>query len=42
MSVDVENTLIQIVERFGNKSMDEAIQFVQQLKEDGRYMKDVY
>ncbi len=42
MSVDVENTLVQIVETFGNKSKDEAIQFIQQLKEDGRYMKDVY
>ena len=42
MSVDVENTLVHIVERFGNKSTDEAIQFIQQLKEDGRYMKDVY
>jgi len=42
MSVDVENTLVQIVETFGNKSKDEATQFVQQLKEDGRFMKDVY
>jgi sulfite reductase (NADPH) flavoprotein alpha-component len=42
MSVDVENTLIQIVETFGNKSKDEAIQFIQQLREDGRFMKDVY
>jgi len=42
MSVDVENTLVQIVETFGNKTKDQATQFIQQLKEDGRYMKDVY
>lgn len=42
MSVDVENTLLQIVEEFGNKSPEEAIQFVEQLKDEGRYLKDVY
>ncbi len=42
MSTDVENTLLQIVEKFGNKTIEEAIQFVEQLKEDGRYLKDVY
>ena len=42
MSVDVEDTLMQIVEKFGNKTIEEAVQFVEQLKEDGRYVKDVY
>ncbi len=42
MSIDVENTIVQIVEASGNKSKDEAIRFVLQLKEEGRYMKDVY
>jgi sulfite reductase (NADPH) flavoprotein alpha-component len=42
MSVDVENTLIRIVEEAGNKSNEEAAAFVEQLKEDGRYLKDVY
>jgi sulfite reductase (NADPH) flavoprotein alpha-component len=42
MSSDVEDTLLQIVEKFGNKTIEEAVQFVEQLKEDGRYLKDVY
>ncbi len=42
MSADVENTLLQIVEKFGNQSKDEAIGFVEQLKADGRYLTDVY
>lgn len=42
MSVDVEDTLLQIIEKFGNKTIEEAIQFVEQLNEDGRYLKDVY
>jgi sulfite reductase (NADPH) flavoprotein alpha-component len=42
MSVDVEDTLLQIVEKFGNKTIEEAVQFVEQLKDDGRYLKDVY
>ena len=42
MSADVEDTLMQIIEQFGNKTIEEAAQFVEQLKEDGRYLKDVY
>lgn len=42
MSVDVEDTLFQIVERYGNKTIEQAIQFVEGLKEEGRYLKDVY
>lgn len=42
MSVDVEDTLMQIVEKFGNKTIEEAVQFVEQLRDDGRYLKDVY
>jgi sulfite reductase (NADPH) flavoprotein alpha-component len=42
MSADVEDTLMQIVEKYGNKTIEEAVQFVEQLKEDGRYLKDVY
>ncbi len=42
MSMDVEDTLLQIVEQFGNNTIEEAVQFVEQLKEDGRYLKDVY
>lgn len=42
MSVDVEDTLLQIVEKCGNKTIEEAVQFVEGLKEEGRYLKDVY
>jgi sulfite reductase (NADPH) flavoprotein alpha-component len=42
MSVDVEDTLMQIVETFGEKSIEQAIQFVEQLKDESRYLKDVY
>ena len=42
MSTDVEETLLQILETFGNKSKEAAVQFLDQLKEEGRYLKDVY
>jgi sulfite reductase (NADPH) flavoprotein alpha-component len=42
MSADVEDTLMQIIEKYGNKNIEEAVQFIEQLKEDGRYLKDVY
>jgi sulfite reductase (NADPH) flavoprotein alpha-component len=42
MSVDVENTLLQIIERFGSKSAAQAIEYLNNLKEEGRFLKDVY
>jgi sulfite reductase (NADPH) flavoprotein alpha-component len=42
MSTDVEDTLMQIVQKCGGKSIEEAVQFVEGLKEEGRYLKDVY
>ena len=42
MSVDVEDTLMQIIEKVGNKSIEEAVQFIEQIKDEGRYLKDVY
>ncbi len=42
MSIDVEDTLLAIFQLFGNKSTIEAQQFLDQLKEEGRYLKDVY
>jgi sulfite reductase (NADPH) flavoprotein alpha-component len=42
MSVDVEDTLMQVIEKFGNKTIEEAVQFVELLKDEGRYLKDVY
>jgi sulfite reductase (NADPH) flavoprotein alpha-component len=42
MSIDVEDTLMQIVQKFGEKTIEQAVQFVEQLKDESRYLKDVY
>ncbi len=42
MSVDVENTILEIIKQFGNKKEPEAIAYLDELKESGRYVKDVY
>ena len=42
MSYDVENALLRVIETQGNRSGEEALQYLDQMKEDGRYMKDVY
>jgi len=42
MSVDVENALLDIIRQFGNKKDAEAMAYLDKLKEEGRYMKDVY
>jgi sulfite reductase (NADPH) flavoprotein alpha-component len=42
MSVDVENTLLKIIGQFGNKNTEQAESYLLQLKEEGRYLKDVY
>ena len=42
MSIDVENSLLKIIRKHGNRSQEEAIQYLDDMKEDGRYLKDVY
>jgi sulfite reductase (NADPH) flavoprotein alpha-component len=42
MSVDVENTLAEILQTHGNKKEAEALEFISELKSEGRYLKDVY
>lgn len=42
MSVDVEDTVLQLVQQFGNKTLEESVQFIEGLREEGRYLKDVY
>jgi sulfite reductase (NADPH) flavoprotein alpha-component len=42
MSVDVETTLVKIIEQFGNRTNELAQQYLLQMKEEGRYLKDVY
>jgi sulfite reductase (NADPH) flavoprotein alpha-component len=42
MSVDVEATLLQVAHLQGGKTAEEAIVWLEALKEEGRYLKDVY
>jgi sulfite reductase (NADPH) flavoprotein alpha-component len=42
MSTDVENTLLQIIEKYGNKTTEDAKKYLEHLEEEGRYEKDVY
>ena len=42
MSIDVENALLQIIKEFGNKNDEEANIYLDELKDAGRYVKDVY
>ena len=42
MSIDVENTLLEIIQQYGNKKNEQAVEFINQLKNEGRYLKDVY
>ena len=42
MSVDVEQALLNIITAHGNKSADEARNYLDQLQAEGRYLKDVY
>ena len=42
MSTDVENALLHIIEQYGKKSIEEAKAYLEQMKEEGRYEKDVY
>lgn len=42
MSIDVENTLLNIISRHGNLTPPDATSYLDSLKENGRYLKDVY
>ena len=42
MSIDVEKTILQVIETFGNLSEEEAVQYLEEMKDEGRYVKDVY
>ncbi|MCG2616347.1 flavodoxin domain-containing protein [Terrimonas sp. NA20] len=42
MSKDVEISLIKIIEEQGNLSADAAVKYLEQLRKEGRYSKDVY
>ncbi|MGN6604149.1 MAG: diflavin oxidoreductase [Ginsengibacter sp.] len=42
MSVDVEKTVLKIIEQFGQRTKEEAEKYLFDLKENGRYVTDVY
>jgi len=42
MSIDVEQTLLDIIEKYGERSKEDAVKYLDSLKEDGRYVTDVY
>ena len=42
MSEDVENALLEIIKQFGGKNEAQATAYLEELKESGRYLKDVY
>lgn len=42
MSSDVEDAIVQVVEQFGERTKEEAQKYVEELKEGGRYLIDVY
>ena len=42
MSTDVENTLLQIIQAKGGMNEEEAMHYLNELSEHGKYHKDVY
>lgn len=42
MSIDVEATLLQVAQVQGKKTAEEAVIWLESLKDEGRYLKDVY
>ncbi len=42
MSIEVEQTILAVIEIYGGKTKEEASQYLSQMEEEGRYSKDVY
>jgi sulfite reductase (NADPH) flavoprotein alpha-component len=42
MSIDVEHTLVKIIEKYGEKTTEEAKEYFLQMQNDGLYSEDVY
>ncbi|NVK21417.1 MAG: assimilatory sulfite reductase (NADPH) flavoprotein subunit [Kangiellaceae bacterium] len=42
MAKDVESTLLEVIELSGNKTPEQAKEYLKQLKKDKRYQRDVY
>jgi sulfite reductase (NADPH) flavoprotein alpha-component len=42
MSEDVERTILEVIRQYGKKNETQALGYLEELKEAGRYLKDVY
>ena len=42
MSIDVEHTLVEIIEKYGEKTTEEAKEYFLQMQNEGKYSEDVY
>lgn len=42
MSHDVENSILKVIRQYGGKSKEEAIEYLEILKNEDRFLKDVY
>lgn len=42
MAKDVDQALHEVIAKFGNKTLEQAVDYVNQLKKDKRYVRDVY
>ncbi|MCK5828787.1 MAG: sulfite reductase subunit alpha [Methylococcales bacterium] len=42
MAKDVDKALHEIIEKHGNKTADQAVEYVNQMKKEKRYVRDVY
>lgn len=42
MSTDVEKTILSVIEKYGNRSQNESEEYLNELKQAGRYLLDVY
>ena len=42
MSIDVEDALLTLFQKYGNKTKEEANSYFSEIKKVGRYQKEVY
>ena len=42
MAKDVQNTLIEIIEKEGNLNREQAEEYLSELRQQKRYLRDVY
>jgi sulfite reductase (NADPH) flavoprotein alpha-component len=42
MSIDVEHAIVQIIEKYGEKTAEDAKEYFLQMQNEGRYSEDVY